>query len=112
MSNVSYLDVILIFLVVSGWLLLATGGYYWLRLVTAHSSMNADVSTFSFPGDFRNCLKNISSNNMIKLLFVHLNINSLSNKFDLVGEQIKGSIDRVPTKVRNELKRPKQSKTT
>ena len=30
---------------------------------------------------------------MNKLIFGHLNINSLRNKFDLLSEQVKGSID-------------------
>ena len=30
---------------------------------------------------------------MIKIILAHLNVNSLRNKFDLLREQIKGSID-------------------
>ena len=82
------------------------GGYCSLLLIP-NFSMNADVSTFSVPGDFRNSLKNICNDNMTKLVFAHLNINSLSNKFDLLSGQIQGCIDRVLTYVRNELKRPK-----
>ena len=50
----------------------------------------SDVSTFSVPDDSRNSLKNIQIDNMNKLIFAHLNINSLRNKFDLLS---KGSID-------------------
>ena len=53
----------------------------------------SDVSTFSVPDNFRNSLKNIRIDNMNKLIFAHLNINSLRNKFDLLSEQIKGSVD-------------------
>ena len=53
----------------------------------------SDISTFSVPDDFRNSLKNIRIDNMKKLIFAYLNINSLRNKFDLLSEQIKGFID-------------------
>ena len=53
----------------------------------------SDVSTFSVPDNFRNSLKNIRIDNMNKLIFAHLNINSLRNKFDLLSEQMKGFID-------------------
>ena len=49
-------------------------------------------STFS-QSDVKKALKDIRINNMNKLIFGHLNINSLRNKFDLLSEQIKGSID-------------------
>ena len=35
----------------------------------------------------------IRISNMNKLIFEHLNINSLRNKFDVFSEQVKGSID-------------------
>ena len=38
-------------------------------------------------------LKNIRNTNINKLIFGHLNINSLRNKFDILSEQVKGSID-------------------
>ena len=38
-------------------------------------------------------LKNIRISNINKLIFGHLNVNSLRNKFDIHNEQIKGSID-------------------
>ena len=38
-------------------------------------------------------LKNIRISNINKLIFGHLNVNSLRNKFDIHSEQIKGSID-------------------
>ena len=38
-------------------------------------------------------LKNIRSDNMNKLIFAHLNINSITNNFEFLAEQIKGKID-------------------
>ena len=49
-------------------------------------------STFS-QSDVKKTLKDIRISNMNKLIFGHLNINSLRNKFDLLSEQVKGSID-------------------
>ena len=49
-------------------------------------------STVSQP-DVKKALKDIRISNMNKLIFGHLNINSLRNKFDLLSEQAKGSID-------------------
>ena len=43
--------------------------------------------------DVKKALKDIRISNMNKLIFGHLNINSLRNKFDLFSEQVKGSID-------------------
>ena len=43
--------------------------------------------------DVKKALKDIRIGNMSKLIFGHLNINSLRNKFDLFSEQVKGSID-------------------
>ena len=43
--------------------------------------------------DGKKALKDIRVSNMNKLLFGHLNIKSLRNKFDLFSEPVKGSID-------------------
>ena len=43
--------------------------------------------------DVKKPLRGIRVSNMNKLIFGHLNINSLRNKFDLFSEQVKGSID-------------------
>ena len=43
--------------------------------------------------DVKKALKDICISIMKKLIFGHLNINSLRNKFDLFSEQVKGSID-------------------
>ena len=51
---------------------------------------NASIATSSDP---KKTLKNIRISDINKLIFVHLNINFLRNQFDLLCEQIKGSID-------------------
>ena len=43
--------------------------------------------------DVKKVFKDIRISNMNKLILEHLNINSLRNKFDLLSEQVKGSID-------------------
>ena len=43
--------------------------------------------------DVTKSLKSISIININKFIFGHLNVNSLRNKFDILSEQIKGSID-------------------
>ena len=45
-----------------------------------------------FP-DAKKAVRNVRISNINRLTFGHLNINSLRNKFDLLCEQIKGSID-------------------
>ena len=52
----------------------------------------SNYSAFS-QSDAKKALKNIRISNMNKLIFGHLNINSLRNKFDLLSKQVKGSID-------------------
>ena len=51
---------------------------------------NASIATFS---DAKKALKIVRISNIRKLIFEHLNINSLRNKFDLLCEHIRGSID-------------------
>ena len=38
-------------------------------------------------------LKTIHSDNANKLIFAHLNINSIGNKFEFLATQVKGKID-------------------
>ena len=38
-------------------------------------------------------LKSLRKDNLGKLIFAHLNINSVTNKFDYLSEQIKGNVD-------------------
>ena len=52
----------------------------------------ACLMTFS-ESDVEKALKDIYISNVSKLIFGHLNINSLRKKFDLLSEQVKGSID-------------------
>ena len=43
--------------------------------------------------DAKKALRNVRISNINRLIFGYLNINSLRNKFDLLCQQIKGSID-------------------
>ena len=43
--------------------------------------------------DCNNTLKSLRKDNLNKLIFAHLNINSIRNKFELLSEQIKGNVD-------------------
>ena len=43
--------------------------------------------------DCNNTLKSLRKDNLDKLIFAHLNINSIRNKFELLSEQIKGNVD-------------------
>ena len=52
----------------------------------------ACLMTFS-ESDVEKALKDICISNVSKLIFDHLNINSLRKKFDLLSKQVKGSID-------------------
>ena len=52
----------------------------------------SNYSAFS-QSDAKKALKNIRISNMNKLIFGHLHINSLRNKFELLSKQVKGSID-------------------
>ena len=45
--------------------------------------------------DAKTTLKSMHRENTKKLLFAHININSLRNKFELLVDQVKGSIDIV-----------------
>ena len=38
-------------------------------------------------------LKSLRTNNSDKLVFAHLNINSIRNKFEMLSDQIKGNIE-------------------
>ena len=68
-------------------------GKWHLRVIVNKGIENvSDVFNFSFPDDFRNCIKNIRNYNMNKLIFAHLNVNWLISKFDLLSKQIKSPI--------------------
>ena len=44
-------------------------------------------------GDCNNTLKPLRKDNINKLIFAHLNTNSIWNKFELFSQQIKGKVD-------------------
>ena len=52
----------------------------------------SDDSTV-FQSDVEKSVNNIRISNVNKLIFGHVNINSLRNKFDIFSEQLKGFID-------------------
>ena len=62
---------------------------------------NANVEEYNFKDDlttkkYDECnitLKTIRSDNANKLVFAHLNINSIRNKFEFLATQVKGKID-------------------
>ena len=43
--------------------------------------------------DGNRVLKSLRCNNLNKLVFAHLNINSIRNKFELLPEQVRGNVD-------------------
>ena len=55
------------------------------------------VLSFSFDWDCKRklpkCLNSLCKDNLDKLIFAHLNINSVRNKFDYLFEQIRGNVD-------------------
>ena len=55
-----------------------------------HTSVLHDISKV---GDCNNTLKSLHKDNLNELIFAHLDINSVRNKFGLVSEQIKGNVD-------------------
>ena len=50
--------------------------------------LDAESST-----DCKRFLNSSRTSNPYKLLFAHLNINSIRNKFEMLSDQIKGNID-------------------
>ena len=49
---------------------------------------DAEIAT-----DCKRFLKSLRTSNPDKLVFAHLNINSIRNKFEMLSDQIKGNID-------------------
>ena len=43
--------------------------------------------------DAKTVFKSIRQENTNRLVFAHININSLRNKFELLADQVKGNID-------------------
>ena len=55
-----------------------------------NTSVLHDINKVS---DCNNTLKSLRKDNLNKLIFAHLNINSIRNKFGLLSEQIRGNVD-------------------
>ena len=49
-----------------------------------------DVSNVMLENDWISALKALRSDNSSKLIFVHININSIRNKFEFLSAQVKG----------------------
>ena len=69
------------------------------RVVDNNSSINIEGRNTSVlhdinkVGDCNNTLKPLRKDNINKLIFAHLNTNSIWNKFELFSQQIKGKVD-------------------
>ena len=61
-----------------------------INIEGCNTSILLDINKVS---DCNNTLKSLSKDNLNKLIFAHLNINSIQNKFELLSEQIKGNVD-------------------
>ena len=58
-------------------------------------------------GDCNNTLKSLRKDNLKKLIFAHMNINFIWNKFQLLSEQIKGNVDiLLITETKNDVSFP------
>ena len=82
-----YLVITSAYSVVTSGYLIATTGYFSLLLVP-HFNNNAESIT-----DSKRFLKSLRTSNPDKLVFTHLNINSIRNKFEMLLDQIKANID-------------------
>ena len=55
---------------------------------------NSDETNFDQKvTDGNRVLKSLRCNNLNKLVFAHLNINSIRNKFEIPSEQVRGNVD-------------------
>ena len=61
-----------------------------MNIEGCNTSVLHDINKVS---DCNNTLKSLRKDNLNKLIFAHLNINSIRNKFELLSEQIKGNVD-------------------
>ena len=61
-----------------------------INIEGCNTSVLHDINKVS---DCNNTLKSLRKDNLDKLIFAHLNINSIRNKFELPSEQIKGYVD-------------------
>ena len=62
------------------------------RILTEEESYGTSLQSQKL-SDFVKLLKSLRSNNLNKLVFDHLNINSIRNKFEFLVELFKGNID-------------------
>ena len=60
-----------------------------INIEGCNTSVLHDINKVS---DCNNTLKSLRKDNLNKLIFAHLNINSIQNKFELLSEQIKGNV--------------------
>ena len=51
------------------------------------------VSNVTLTSDYISVLKALRSDNLNKLIFAHININSIRKKFEFLSTQVKGNID-------------------
>ena len=71
---------------------------YKLKIIQAETlrECNSDVSFVGEQPSFCDkTLKSIRNNNVSRLIFADLNINSIRNKFQLLKEQIKANVDTI-----------------
>ena len=61
-----------------------------INIEGCNTSVLHDINKVS---DCNNTLKSLRKDNLNKLIFAHLNISSIRNKFELLSEQIKGNVD-------------------
>ena len=59
----------------------------------SESDFKENESSNSKQANFRSGLNSLRQDNLDKLIFAHLNINSISNKFNYFSEQIRGNAD-------------------
>ena len=60
-----------------------------INIERCNTSVLHDINKVS---DCNNTLESLRKDNLIKLIFVHLSINSIRSKFELLLEQIKGNV--------------------
>ena len=60
-----------------------------INIERCNTSVLHDINKVS---DCNNTLESLRKDNLIKLIFAHLGINSIRNKFELLLEQIKGNV--------------------
>ena len=68
-----------------------------MKFRTEYSDSEECISNLTLKGqkiiDYKSTLKTIRDDNLNKLIFAHLNINSIRNKFEELISQVKGTVD-------------------